>query len=140
MSDQRMNRGETHSDAARQLLAAARERFSVAAIDVLLPEHVRLTEWHRITAAGLLAQLIRTIEDALRASLAGHFADHEALRAAFSSAHVPIALPILERSTVLRDAELGMVLVRRVEEHRFYKDREGGDQSELLFELVRDGD
>jgi uncharacterized protein (DUF2336 family) len=140
MSDQRMNSGETHSDAARQLLAAARERFSVAALDVLLPEHIRLTEWQRTTAAALLAQLIRTIEDALRSALADRFADHEALSAAFSSAHVPIALPILERSTVLRDTDLGMVLVRRVEEHRFFKDREGSDQGETLFELVRDAD
>ena len=140
MSDQRMNRGEGQVDAARQLLAAARERFSVAAIDVLLPDHVRLTEWQRVTAASLLAQLIRTIEDALRSGLSERFADHEALHAAFSSAHVPIALPILERSMVLRDTELGMVLVRRVEEHRFFREREASEQSEALFELVRDAD
>ena len=77
----------------------------------------------------------------MRARLAVRFEDHEALHAALSSAHVPIALPILERAQVLRDADLGNVLVRRVEEHRYWKAHapaDGGD--ELLFELVRDAD
>ena len=91
MADRRSNGRNGNGDAARLLLAAARERFSVAATDLLLPEQSRLTEWQRITAAGLLVRLVRTIEDALRARLAEGFADHEGLSAAFSSAHVPIA-------------------------------------------------
>ncbi|WP_114951020.1 DUF2336 domain-containing protein [Sphingosinicella terrae] len=128
------------SDAARLLLAAARERFAVAATDLLLPDQARLTEWQRLTAAGLLSRLVHAIEDDLRARLARRFADHESLHAALSSAHVPIALPILERASALRDAELMMVLVRRVEEHRFWKARAGEFEEELLFELVRDAD
>ena len=142
MSDQRQRPAKGNGDAARLLLAAARERFSVAATDLLLPETSRLTEWQRLTAAALLGRLVRTIEDALRASLATKLAHHEALHASLSSAHVPIAWPLLERAQVLRDAELGTVLVRRVEEHRFWKmQREGNDEPDaLLLELIRDGD
>ena len=112
---------ERQSDAARLLLAAARERFAVAAADLLLPDRARLTEWQRLTAAALLTRLVRGLEDEMRARLAVRFEDHEALHAALSSAHVPIALPILERAQALRDADLSNVLVRRVEEHRYWK-------------------
>ena len=128
------------SDAARLLLAAARERFAVAATDLLLPEQARLTEWQRLTAANLLSRLIRSIEDALRVPLAEHFADREAVHAALSSAHVPIVLPILERAGALSDSDLGTVLVRRVEEHRFWKAYGQGIGEDLLYALVRDSD
>jgi uncharacterized protein (DUF2336 family) len=133
---------ERNSDAARLLLAASRERFSVAAADLLLPESARLTQWQRLTASALLVRLVGTIEDALRTALAAHFADHEALGAALSSAHVAIALPLLERAQVLRDPELGTLLVRRVEEHRFWKEHEGPSAapSDLMLDLLRDPD
>ena len=75
MGDARSSGRETRSDAARLLLAAARERFAVAATDLLLPDKARLTEWQRLTAASLLARLVRSIEDELRASLAERFAE-----------------------------------------------------------------
>ncbi|HTU12753.1 MAG TPA: DUF2336 domain-containing protein [Allosphingosinicella sp.] len=128
------------SDAARLLLAAARERFAVAATDLLLPDAARLSEWQRLTAAALLTRLIHSIEDDLRARLAAKFEAHPAVHAALSSARVPIALPILERAQVLRDADLGNVLVRRVEEHRFWKAHAPAGGQDLLFELVRDTD
>jgi len=106
----------------------------------LLPEQARLTEWQRLTAAGFLSRLVRSIEDDLRVRLAPRFEAHEALHAALSSAHVPIALPILERAQALRDAELTTILVRRVEEHRFWKAKGPGESEEFLFELVRDAD
>ncbi|HEX8525415.1 DUF2336 domain-containing protein [Allosphingosinicella sp.] len=140
MSDEGRERRETGTDAARLLLAAARERFAVAATDLLLPEQSRLSEWQRLTAAALLARLIRSIEDALRVSLAERFRDNEALHAALSSAHVAIALPILERASALRDPELGTILVRRVEEHRFWKAYAAGGGEEFLLELVSDQD
>ena len=127
-------------DAARLLLAAARERFAVAAADLLLPDQARMTEWQRLTAAALLTRLIQGIESDLRARLAARFEEHDALHAALSSARVPIALPILERADVLRDADLGNVLVRRVEEHRFWKAHVPVEGADLLFELVGDGD
>jgi uncharacterized protein (DUF2336 family) len=141
MAEGGSTRPERQSDAARLLLAAARERFAVAATDLLLPDRARLTEWQRLTAAALLTRLVRGLEDELRVRLAARFEGHEALHAALSSAHVPIALPILERAQVLRDSELSNVLVRRVEEHLYWKahapDAEG---EELLFILVRDSD
>ena len=39
---------------------------------------------------------------------------------------------------MLRDADLGNVLVRRVEEHRFWKAHAPAEGEDLLFELVRD--
>ena len=128
------------SDAARLLLAAARERFAVAAADLLLPDQARLTEWQRLTAAALLARLVHGVEDELRVRLAARFEGHDAVHAALSSARVPIALPILERAGVLRDSDLGNVLVRRVEEHRFWKAHAPQEGADYLFELVRDTD
>lgn len=127
------------SDAARLLLAAARERFSVASIDLLLPEQARLTEWQRVTAAALLAQLIRTIEDRLRTEVAPLFDDNPEVRAALTSAHVAIALPALERANVLRDGDLGNLLVRRVEEHRYHK-AHGRVGEDVLQGLIADAD
>jgi uncharacterized protein (DUF2336 family) len=140
MSDEGRERRESKSDAARLLLAAARERFAVAATDLLLPEQSRLSEWQRLTAAALLARLVGSIEDSLRASLAEHFRSQEALHAALSSAHVPIALPILERASALRDPELGTILIRRVEEHRFWKAYAASGGDEYLLELLGDPD
>lgn len=142
MMDDRTRNPHGRGDAARMLLAAARERFSIAATDLLLPETARLTEWQRLTAATLLSRLIRTIEDALRSDLADRLAAHEALHASLSSAHVPIAQPMLERAQVLRDSELSTVLVRRVEEHRFWKSQRdrGHEPDSLLRELINDAD
>ena len=140
MAEPGSSRRDRKSDAARLLLAAARERFAVAATDLLLPDQARLTEWQRLTAAGLLSRLVRSIEDDLRVRLAARFEGQDALHAALSSAHVPIALPILERAQVLRDSELTTILVRRVEEHRFWKARSEQQSEEYLFELVRDLD
>lgn len=134
-------RPERKDDAARLLLAAARERFSAAAADLLLPEAARLTQWQRLTASALLFRLVRTIEERLRGSLCDLLGDQEALHAALSSAHVAIALPLLERAQVLSDVELGTILVRRVEEHRFWQEHapEAG-KPEILETLVGDAD
>lgn len=130
------------NDAARLLLAAARERFSVAVTDLLLPEQTRLSEWQRLTAANLLTRLVRSVEDTLRASLAAKLEEQDAVHAALSSAHVDIALPILERAGVLNDPELGTLLVRRVEEHRFWKAQTArtAPGEDLLARLIRDAD
>ncbi len=133
-------RREGHGDAARLLLAAARERFAVAATDLLLPDAARLTEWQRLTANALLSRLVRAIEDDLRARLASSFAAHEALAAALSSAHVELAAPILDRAGALHDAELSAALVRRVEEHRFWTARRIDAREDSLAALVADAD
>lgn len=140
MSDRGLKQSEPMGDAARLLLAAARERFAVAATDFLLPERARLTEWQRLTAAALLTRLVGAIEDGLRARLSGRFPDQEAVEAALGSPRVEIAMPILERAQALRDAELGTVLMRRVEEHRYWKEHAASGGGDLLAELARDAD
>src|SRR5688500_1155183 len=93
-----------------RLTPSALRDGAVAATDLLLPDQVRLSEWQRLTAAALLSRIVRGIEDSLRARLALAFEDNEPLHAALSSAHVPIALPILERAQVLHDPELSNLL------------------------------
>jgi uncharacterized protein (DUF2336 family) len=138
MSERGLKKAESHGDAARLLLAASRERFAVAATDLLLPERSRLSEWQRSTASALLQRLVRSIEDSLRAALVHRFVAHEAIHGALGSTHVAIALPLLERSGVLRDGELGTVLVRRVEEHRYWKENAPPGGEDLVAELVSD--
>lgn len=139
MAEPGPNRRQSRSDAARLLLAAARERFQVGAADMLLPERARLTEWQRLTASALLARLVGAIEDGLRVRIAPAVEAYAAAHAAIASAHVPIALPILERARALGDLELFTILVRRVEEHRFWSAHAGGGDDHLA-ELVRDPD
>jgi uncharacterized protein (DUF2336 family) len=139
MSDHRLTKDR--QDEARLLHAAARERLSVAAADLSLPERLRLSEWQRTTVSGILAKLVRTIEDELRSTLAESAAvqANQALHAAISSAHVTIAGPILVRSSAQPDGQLVSALVRRSEEHRRFRARSSGDGS-LLLELIADED
>lgn len=122
MSERGLKQPEPLGDAARLLLAGSRERFTMASTDLLLPEKTRLTEWQRHTASALLNRLIRSVEDSLRACLASRFTGSEGADAALGSTKVEIALPLLERAGLLRDPDLGAILVRRVEEHRFWKE------------------
>jgi uncharacterized protein (DUF2336 family) len=128
------------SDGAALLLASARERLAVALADLALPGPHRLTEWQRASVSALLGGLIQGIEEELRSELAVFFSTPgaEAVHAAITSAHLPIAGPILERSFALADTALLNVLLRRAEEHRLHKSAsaEGG----LLVELAGDGD
>jgi hypothetical protein len=129
-----------NADGAALLLASVRERLAVALADLALPSVHRLTEWQRASIASLLAGLVRGVEDELRAELSAHFgADgQEKVHAALTSAHVPIAAPILDGSAALSETGLIEVLLRRAEEHRLHKAAaaEGG----LLVELAGDRD
>ncbi|WP_332811566.1 DUF2336 domain-containing protein [Sphingomonas sp.] len=137
--------GGTNGDAARLLDAAARARLAVGLTDLFLPRRLRLSEWQRETMATLLTRLIRSIEDELRAGIAERLEGkvRPDIQGAITSAHVEIALPILEASDALREPALIALLLRRVEEHRLYRaaqahrDRRQGN---LLVELVRDED
>lgn len=140
MTENGAMRRDLKSDAARLLLAASRERFSVAAADLLLPEQARLSEWQRVTAATLLSRLVQSIEDLLRGALAEALAEEEGAAAALASAHVAIAAPILERAQMLRDPDLFTILVRRVEEHRYWQAHVGTGAEAYLATLVRDPD
>ena len=138
MSDTGLKQSEPMGDAARLLLAAAREHSTMAATDLHLPEQSRLSEWQRLTASALLLHLVRSIEGVLRTRLADCFKDRPALCAALGSSQVEIALPVLERAQILRDPGLGAVLVRRVEEHRYWKEYTPVTGDILLIKLARD--
>jgi hypothetical protein len=140
MSDQRPGRTDKWDDDARLLDAAARERLSVAAADLDLPAALRLSEWERSTVAALAAKIVRTVEDELRATLieTALVRGHDAVRAAFSSAHVSIGGPILERSRAPLDRPLVAALIRRADEHRRFRARAGA--MPLLVELIQDAD
>ncbi|HEY0412282.1 MAG TPA: DUF2336 domain-containing protein [Allosphingosinicella sp.] len=133
MSDTRPSGGEV--DGAAELLASARARLRAAAADLAIPQPLRLSEWQRTIVARLREGLVRGIEDALRAALADRFTD-TGLRAALGSAHLPLALPILEAAGSLSDPFLVGALLRRAEESRLA----GGADHRLLAELAGDDD
>ncbi len=136
MSDIRPNLGG-RDDAVRLLRGAARRRASVTS-DLFLPEPLRLSERDRLIARDLLARLVRTIEDELRAALAPRFAGQEALAAALASAHVEIAGPVFDGTAALGDPDLVSLLLRRAEEHRLF--RAAPNRTERLQALIADRD
>jgi hypothetical protein len=137
MSEVRANGGEL--DGAAQLLASAHARVAAAIADLALPEAFRLSDRQRVTVAHLLRRLIGDIEDELRSALADHFGRDEdmALRAALSSASLPIAVPVLEGGGALADPGLFASLLRRAEEHRLAR---AAPEHRLLTELAGDSD
>jgi hypothetical protein len=137
MSETVPNEGD--AGGAARLLASVRERLAVALTDLALPPALRLTEWQRTIVSKLLAGLVRSTEDELRAELARHFTGDglEAVHAALSSAHVPIASLVIERSEVQWDSALVDALIRRAEEERLHK--AAAAENGLLIELAGDG-
>jgi len=137
MSEVRANGGEL--DGAAQLLASARARVSAAIADLALPEAFRLSDRQRITVSHLLRRLVGDIEDELRSDLAAHFArdEDEPLRAALSSASLPIAIPVLESGGALADPGLFALLLRRAEEHRLAR---AAPEHSFLTELAGDSE
>jgi hypothetical protein len=135
MSDVRLS-GED-GDGAAQLLASARARVAAAAADLALPQGLRLSDRQRTTVLALLADLVRSVEGALRAELAPA-APGDALQAALSSAHVEIAVPVLAGHSGLAEPALIDLLLRRAEEHRLHRAAAG--ENALLVELAGDSD
>jgi len=137
MSDVRASGGEL--DGAAQLLASARARVAAAMADLALPEAFRLSDRQRITVTHLLRRLVGDVEDELRSALAAHLGSetHEPLRAALSSATVPIAGPVLEGGGGFADPDLFALLLRRAEEHRLAR---SAPEHRLLTELAGDAD
>ena len=135
MSDLRP--GVSEGDGAVQLLASARARASAAAADLAVPGEHRLTDRERNILQSLLAQLVRSVEDELRAALI-EAPLAEGLKAAFSSARVEIAMPLLADGAALSQPSLIDLLLRRAEEHRLQ--RAAAAESALLIELAGDGD
>jgi Uncharacterised protein conserved in bacteria (DUF2336) len=137
MAEVRASGGEL--DGAAQLLASARARVSAAMADLALPDALRLNDRQRITVSNLLRRLVGDIEDELRSALVAHFDsdEHEPLRAAFSSASLPIAITLLQGGGALADPGLFALLLRRAEEHRLAR---AAPERRLLTELAGDVD
>lgn len=135
MSDVRLSGEE--GDGAARLLASARARVSAAAADLALPQGFRLSDRQRSTMQALLAHLVRSVEEALRAELA-QTALGDAVQAALSSAHVEIAVPVLGGTVSLAEPGLVDLLLRRTEEHRLH--RASASENALLVDLAGDGD
>ncbi len=137
MSEVRANGGEL--DGAAQLLASAHARVAAAIADLALPEAFRLSDRQRVTLSHLLLRLVGDIEDELRSALVVHFSGEaeEPLRAALSSASLPIAMPVLEGGGALADPALFALLLRRTEEHRLAR---AAPEHRLLTDLAGDSD
>jgi hypothetical protein len=137
MSEVRASGGEL--DGAAQLLASARARVAAAMADLALPEAFRLSDRQRITVSHLLRRLVGDVEDELRSALVAWFAadDSEPLRAALSSASLPIAIKVLEGGGALADPALFALLLRRAEEHRLAR---AAPDRRLLTALAGDSD
>ncbi|MFL6861488.1 MAG: DUF2336 domain-containing protein [Allosphingosinicella sp.] len=117
MSETRPSGGE--KDGAAELLASARARLAAAASDLALPRALRLGERQRSLVASLFAELVRALEDELRALLLPRLADApEPLRAAFASAGLALAQPALEEAGPAAVPGLLPILLERAEEHR----------------------
>ena len=107
------------SDAARAL-DGIESRVDRAASDLFHNDAFSLSDQHRAQITQLMRALIGAIEDELRIHI-GHALPADAspeLAAALGSARVPIALPLLERTQLLRDPDLVSAMLRRVDEHR----------------------
>ncbi len=105
-------------DAARAL-DNADDRVGRAASDLFHDAAVNLSDQHRAQIGQLVRALIGAIEDELRIRVARALGDDRPeLSAALGSSGVAIALPLLERTRLLREPGLVAAMLRRVDEHR----------------------
>jgi len=129
------------SEAARAA-DGARVRLATALVDLFLPGDTRLTDQQRIIMARILSGLVMAVEDEFRRRLIDVMGDAATpeLAAALATARVEIAVPILERSHVLRQSELVAVLLRRADEHRLAaglrRSAEGHDEGSGLIDRL----
>lgn len=105
---------------AVRALDDAESRISRAANDLFQHPAESLSDQHRAQITQLMRALIGAIEDELRIRVCNALpADASPeLGAALGSALVPIALPLLERTRLLREPDLVAAMLRRVDEHR----------------------
>lgn len=116
---------EAAPGAGRLLAAAARAALSAAdrdanlAVDFFLPAGGRPSDAARAGMSRLFDQLVGGIEADLRAALGPRIEEQwPAAAAALASPRVPIALPILDRAGLLRDAGLIAFLAGRAATYR----------------------
>jgi len=107
------------SDAARAL-DSVESRIQNAATDLFRDGAAGLSDQCRVQIAQLMRGMITAIEDELRIRVCEALPDDAPpeLYAALGSARVQIAMPLLERTDLLREADLVAATLRRVDEHR----------------------
>ena len=107
------------ADAARAL-EGAEGRVDRATSELFQPPTKGLSDQHRAQIGQLFKALIGAIEDELRLRLIAEMGEDASLElsAALGSARVAIALPLLERTQLLREPDLVGAMLRRVDEHR----------------------
>lgn len=125
LEDERQDIGRPAPATARWLADAARaldnadDRIDRAANDLFHDAAVNLSDQHRAQIGQLVRALIGAIEDELRLRLCTALAEERPeLVAALGSVGVAIALPLLERTQLLREPGLVAAMLRRVDEHR----------------------
>jgi uncharacterized protein (DUF2336 family) len=98
----------------------AESRISRAANDLFEHSAEGLSDQHRAQISQLMRALIGAIEDELRIRLCNALPAEASpeLHIALGSAQVAIALPLLERTRLLRETGLVSAMLRRVDEHR----------------------
>lgn len=107
------------SDAARAL-DGVENRIHSAATDLFRDGGFGLSDQHRAQITQLMRGMITAIEDELRIRVAEELPEDAPpeLFAALGSARVQIAMPLLERTELLREPDLIAAMLRRVDEHR----------------------
>ena len=107
------------SDAVRAL-DGVEHRIDRAASDLFHHAAYTLSDQHRAQISQLMRALIGAVEDELRIRIGAALPEGTSpeLTAALGTARVPIALPLLERTQLLREPDLVGAMLRRVDEHR----------------------
>ncbi|WP_340314482.1 DUF2336 domain-containing protein [Rhizorhabdus argentea] len=124
LEDERLN-GERPAETrwltdAVRALDGLENRVGRVASELFHNDAFSLSDQHRAQITQLMRALIGAIEDELRIRIGSALpADSPAgLAAALASARVAIALPLLERTQLLRKPDLVAAMLRRVDEHR----------------------
>lgn len=111
--------GRWLSDAVRAL-DSVESRVDRAASDLFHIPVTTLSDQHRAQIAQLMRALIGAVEDELRIRIGGALPQDSSpeLLAALGAVSVPVALPLLARTQLLREPDLVAAMLRRIDEHR----------------------
>lgn len=100
----------------------SRAELMTAIVDLFLPAEDRLTDQQRALITDVLGKLVSGIEIEMRQHLVEALMrsriELPQLEAMLANDAIEVARPILERSRVIRDADLIAVVMQRAEEHR----------------------
>jgi len=110
------------ADLAREKTALSRRRLVENMTDLFLSEEGRLTEHERALMSDILVKVVQSVEAELRKELAEVLersqADLPEVVRLLANDEIEIARPLLERSRLLRDADLIEIVRMRTDEHR----------------------